>query len=276
MTLNASFTAKRFAHFLIVICVTALVSGCGWFGGDKREASEFTPKELYDRGHLAIINQSWQRAVRDFKLLTSEYPFGHYTEQAQLELAFAYFKSYEPDLAIATLNRFIKTYPTHEHIDYAHYLKGLVNFERDRGLIEVLSAQRMSERDQQNARQAFLDFNELITKYPESRYSPDARQRMVYLREGLAQYELSVAKYYMRRQAFVAAANRARGIVEKFQRTAAAPDALAIMVEAYDRLGMTDLSDDAMRVLELNHPSHPYITNRGRDGSFWDWLWPFS
>ena len=264
---------KSIALIMLALSLTA----CGWFGGDEREQREqSTPQKLYESGNLAVSNKAWARAIRNFKQLTSEYPFGHYTEQAQLEMAYAYYKSFEPDLALATLNRFIKTYPTHEHIDYAHYLKGLINFERDRGLIEVLSAQNLSERDQQNARQAFLDFNELVTKYPDSQYAPDAYQRMLYLREGLAQYELSVAKYYMRRQAYVAAANRARGIVENFQRTSSAGDALAIMAEAYQELGMLELSEDAFRVLELNHPDHPYVTKRNDGGSFWSKLWPFS
>ena len=270
--------AKRHALWLLIVAVITLSSGCSWFGGDEEDEEDdfITAGEVYDSAKLSLSNGNYQNAVRTYKLLVSRFPFGRYTEQAQLELAYAYFKAYRHEEALASINRFLKTYPTHKHVDYAYYLRGLVNFNRDRTFLERFTPDLATTRDPQSARQAFLDFSELISRFPDSRYIDDARQRMVFLREKLAAHELNVARYYMRRNALVAAANRGKYIVETYQETPSTADGLAIMASAYTRLGLTDLSSDAERVLAANYPEHPYVVGGGTRKEGWlGWLWPF-
>ena len=262
-----------------VLLAAIVGTGCSWFKGDDDDGEDdfVTASEVYDSAKLSLTNGNYQNAVRNYKLLVSRFPFGRYTEQAQLELAYAYYKAYRHEEALASINRFLKTYPTHKHIDYAHYLRGLVNFYRDQTFLERFTPDLATTRDPQSARQAFLDFSELVNRFPDSRYVDDARQRMVYLREKLAAHEMAVAKYYVRRNALIAAANRGRYIVETYQQTPYTADALALMATCYTRLGLDDLSNDAERVLAANYPQHPYITGEGagREEGWLGWLWPF-
>lgn len=243
--------------------------------GDDERQDRRPPSEIYADAKSALDASNWDRAILLYKQLQSRYPFGRYTEQAQLELAFAYYKNREPDRAIATLDRFIKTYPTHPNVDYAYYLKGLTSYEQNIGFIQRIFPSQISDRDQQSSRTAFNDFNELLRRFPESRFAPDARQRMVFLKNILAAYEVEVAQYYLRRHAYVAAANRARYVIETYQKTPETADALAVMHQAYTELEKDDLAEDALRVLALNYPDHPYVTG-DRDGEGWlSRLWPF-
>ncbi len=199
------------------------------------------------------------------------FPFGPYTEQSQINLAYAQYKTDKPDDAYSTINRFIKTYPTHKHIDYAYYLRGLINFSRSGRFLENWVGQDMSKRDQANLRQSFDDFGELIKRYPRSRYASDAHQRMVYLGNMMAQSELNVAFYYLRRGVYVAAANRAKDVIETYPQSYQSRDALAIMALSYRKLGQEKLAADAASVLKLNYPDHPYF-----EGNWPDWhsnLW---
>lgn len=266
-------------RLLILLPLTlALTSACSWFGGgDREEESEYiTAAEVYENAHKSLASGNYSNAIRIYKLLISKFPFGRYTEQSQLELSYAYFKSFRHEEAIASLNRFIKTHPTHKHIDYAHYLRGLVSFTRDRGILERLLPQGTTDRDQASARQAFQDFAELVNKYPDSRYVDDARQRMIWLKDNLAAYEMHVARYYFRRQAWIAAANRSKHVVETYQTTEQTADALAIMAESYEKLGLMELSQDAERVLQMNYPGHPYFSGEREDEEgFLGKLWPF-
>ena len=262
-------------YILLVMLSLLLLAGCG-SDGEEREEDRVSAAELYERAKRAMDNNAYDRAITLYRQLQSRFPFGRYAEQAQLELAYSYYKNYEPDLAISTLNRFIRTYPTHPNIDYAHYLKGLVNFSRDRGFFARLFPSDTVGRDQEFARQSFQDFSELIQKFPDSRYVDDARQRMLYLRNQMAAYELQVARYYLRRQANVAAANRAQYVIENYQGTPHAADALAILTEAYRRLELPQLAGDSERVLELNYPNHPFVTGQEENEESWlDKLWPF-
>ncbi len=263
------------AMFAYMILGTVLVLGGCAGDGDEREEDRVSAAELYGKAKQALDNKAWDRAITNYRFLQSRYPFGTFTEQAQLELAYAYFKNFEPELAMATLNRFIKTYPTHPHIDYAHYLKGLVNFSRQRGFLTRAFPSTARGRDQQFLKLAFQDFNELINKYPESRYAPDARERMVFLRQSMAEYELDVARYYLRRGAYIAAANRAKEVVENYQETTEVADALAILAQAYDNLELEELKEDTTRVLTANYPDHPYLTGREEGEGFFSRLWPF-
>ncbi len=228
--------------------------------GDRVDAIDTLPvDEMYAEGKTSLEVGNTGRAIEYFKRLIARFPFGRYTEQAELELAYAQYKNGDHEEALSTANRFIRRYPTHSHTDYAYYLRGLINFNREVGLLERYIEQDDTRRDRGFARQSFQDFGELLKRYPNSRYANDARQRMIHLRNGLAQSELNVAVYYFRRQAYIAAQGRSKYIVENYQQTPQAGDALAIMAESYKRLGQDKLAEDTVRVLELNYPEHPYF-----------------
>lgn len=243
---------------LLALATVLFVAACG--GDKKLDATELLPvDEMYAEAKTSLENGNTERAVKYYKRLVARFPFGRYTEQAQLELAYAQYRSNDHEEALSSANRFIKTYPTHRHIDYAYYLRGLINFTREIGLIEKYIKQDTTRRDLGFTRQAFQDFGELVKRYPHSRYAPDARQRMIFLKNGMAQSELNIARFYFDRKAYVAAQNRAKYIIENYQQTPQAGDALAILSESYKRLGDERLAGDARRVLELNYPDHPYL-----------------
>ena len=240
------------------LLAAALGVGCGWF--PKTDPTvDWSAQKLYTEAKASLTSGDYEQAIRYFGLLEARYPFGRYAQQAQLEIAYAYYKYDEPDAAIAAADRFIQLYPRHPNVAYAYYLKGLANYNRGRGLVERYVPQDPSERDPGTALQSFQDFSELIKRFPDSKYAKDAAQRMLFLRNNLAQHEVHVANYYMRRRAYVAAANRAKYVIENYQRTPAVPEALVIMAKAYKLLGLDQLSDDALRVLRLNFPDHPGI-----------------
>ena len=245
-------TAKFFALFLALVFVT----GCSWFPEPKDETAGWSASQIYTAGKTALREGDYEQAVKYFEILESRYPFGRYAQQAQLEVAYAYYKYDEPESAVAAADRFIKLHPRHPHVDYAYYLKGLVNFNRSSGLAERLFPQDPSTRDPGSARQAFFDFRELVQKYPDSRYAQDAAKRMHFLRTTLAKYELNVAQYYLRRGANVAAANRAKYVVEHYDGAPVMPDALIVLAEAYRKMGFEDLARDAERVLDANYPDY--------------------
>jgi len=260
---------------LLALALAGLVlvsTGCR---KDRDFEDERSAAELYEDAKKYLDNQSWDRAILTYKQLQTRYPFGRYTEQSMLDLSYAHFKAREPENALSTLNRFIRTYPTHPNVDYAYYLKGLVNFEENMGFLERMMPNRVHDRDQSAARDAFNDFNELIRRFPESRYVADARQRMVFLRNNLAAYEVAVANYYMRRKAYIAAASRARFAVENYPGTPQNADALVVMHKAYTELSLPDLADGAMEVLETNYPDNYYVQGRKKKRSWSDRLWPF-
>jgi outer membrane protein assembly factor BamD len=202
---------------------------------------------------------NYKRAIELYEKLERRYPFGRYAMQGQLDIAYAFYKSEEPEQAIAAADRFIKLYPQNPYVDYAYYLKGIVNYNRSVGFIDRFVPTDQSQRDPGSALDAFEDFGELVRRFPDSKYAADARQRMLYLRSNLAKSEVNVAEYYMKRGAYLAAANRAQYVIERFQRTSAVDDALEVLIEAYDRLGKNDLAADARRVLELNRREGRFI-----------------
>jgi outer membrane protein assembly factor BamD len=250
----------RARSLLLRILVPALVLLLAACGASRIDATETLPvDELYAEAKQSLESSNYERAARYYKRLIARFPFGRYTEQAELELAFAQYKGSASEEALSTINRFIRTYPTHPHIDYAYFLRGLINFNREFGLLERYIQQDETRRDLANARQSFQDFGELIQRFPDSRYAADARQRMIHLRNGLAQAELNVAAYYLRREAYVGAQLRAKFLLETYPQTPQTGDALAIMTESYRQLGQEKLADDALAVLRLNFPDHPYL-----------------
>jgi len=266
---------KFVLRMAMIAAAIAVLTGCGL--GRSVDATETLPvEEMYREANQSMRAGNYERAVRYYRRLIARFPIGRYTEQAELELGYAQFKNRAYEEALSQVNRFIRQYPTHRHIDYAYYLRGLINFERESGLLERWIKPDATRRDQGFARQSFQDFSELLQRYPDSRYAADARQRMIHLRNDLAQAELNVASYYFRRGAYVAAQSRARTIIEIYQETPQAAEALAIMAESYARLGLDQLAADTRAVLELNYPDHPYLRGAwpARGNRFWQ-LVPF-
>ncbi|WP_207061728.1 outer membrane protein assembly factor BamD [Motiliproteus sp. SC1-56] len=239
----------------LLITLFGLLGGCSLFGIDS-DSFDIPEPQLYAEAMEAMELPNYQLAIDKLEQLESRYPFGRYSEQAQLELIFAYYKTSQTEQTKAAADRFIRLHPDHENIDYAYYLRGLANFEADSDLLDRWLPTDASQRDPGAARDSFNDFSTLTSRYPNSQYAPDARQRMLFLRNQLAAYEIHVARYYMKRNAYIAAANRGRYVVENYQQTPSVPAALAIMVAAYEELGMNDLAADSRAVLAKNFPGY--------------------
>jgi outer membrane protein assembly factor BamD len=251
--------------------VLTLFAGCGLLPEQIDETKGWSASKLYFAGKEYLADGNFAQAVKMFENLEARYPYGAYAQQAQLEVAYAYYKDNEPASAVAAAERFIKLHPNHPHVDYAYYLRGLANFVEDQSLIARLGDQDMSDRDPKSAREAFDAFQQLATRFPESKYTPDALARMKYLVNALASSEVHVAVYYYKRGAYVAAANRGKYVLEHYRQSPALEEALAIMAKSYDKLGLNDLRDDALRVLKLNFPNSEYMSKdpRAREKSWW-------
>lgn len=245
----------------IVFLTLFVLSGCSlWGGKDKKsEAENWSVDRIYREARDALDTGYYSRAVEYYEVLETRYPFGKYAQQALLDLAYAYYKDEEPEQAIAAADRFLRLYPQNEGVDYAYYIKGLSNFSRGQSISHRFLPTDEAQRDTGASQLSFNDFSELVRRFPNSNYAPDAVKRMQYLKNNLAKHEVYVAHYYMRRGAYVAAANRARYVIENYEKTPAVPDALIVMAKAYKVLEMNDLANDAMRVLKLNYPDHPGI-----------------
>lgn len=201
----------------------------------------------------SMDDHNFEKAVKAFEKLQSRYPYGRYAQQAQMEIAYAYYKQGEPAPALSAIDRFIKQYPNHAHLDYMFYLKGLINFDENLGsVMNAISNQDAAERDPKSLRESFDTFKELVTRFPDSPYAADSRLRMQYLLNTLAGSDIHVASYYLRRGAYVAAVNRAKGVLTDYPNTPQTRDALQIMVQAYDAMGLHELRDDTQRILNLN------------------------
>ena len=221
-----------------------------------------------------MAGKEWPKAIKYFEKLEARFPYGRFAQQAQLEVAYCHFKEGERALAVAAADRFIKLYPNHPNVDYAYYLKGLINFNDLSGLLTFLTTPDMTDRDPKSSREAFEAFKEVVTRFPESKYAADSAARMRYLVNALASHEVHVARYYMKRTAYVAAANRAQYAIRHYPQAPAVEDAVFILVKAYDALGMTDLRDAADRVMQKNFPDSIYLKGgtRKKDAPWWR-LW---
>ena len=247
---------------LLLIATLVLTAACS---SNKPEVDEnLSETELYQQAQDDLNSNSYNNAIAKLKALESRYPFGRYAEQAQLELIYAYYKNVEPEAAKSAAERFIRLHPQHANVDYAYYLKGLASFDQDRGLIARFLPLDLTKRDPGAARDSYNEFAQLTSRYPNSRYAPDAKARMIYLLNLLAAYEIHAGRYYLTRQAYVAAANRGRYVVENLQETPSVGDGLALMVEAYQRLDLDDLAATSLETLKLNYPDHPTLV----DGQF--------
>lgn len=262
------------ALFRLLALLAALASaGCGLLPEEADETIGWSANKLYTEAKEAMADGAWERAIKYFEKLEARYPYGRFAQQAQIEVAYAYYKQGEPASAIAACERFIRLHPNHPNVDYAYYLKGLANFNEDLGILGALGGQDLTERDPKAARDAFDAFKELVTRFPESRYAQDATQRMNYLVNALASHEVHVADFYLRRGAYVAAVNRAQFAVKTYPEAPATERALAILAKGYDALGIPDLRDDALRVLDKNFPNSPWRANPLRPDTAWWRLW---
>lgn len=243
--------------FSLLAAGAFLVSGCSSTPVDK--TATMSPNKIYAEAKDEIAAGQWERAVLLLEKLEARAAGTPLAQQAQLDKAYAQYKSAEPAQALATLERFMKLHPVSPALDYALYLKGIINFNDDLGLFAKFTRQDLAERDQKASKESFEAFKELIDRFPESRYGPDARQRMNYIVSSLAQYEVHVARYYYKRGAYLAAVNRAQLAVADYREVPAIEEALFIMYRSYDALGMVQLRDDAKRVLEKNFPQSDFL-----------------
>ncbi len=251
---------------IILLFLAFILGGCASTATDPDDpTSGLNAAEIYKEAKRNLLDGNYETAIQFYEKLESRFPYGNYATRAQMEVAYAYYKFDEPEPAILAAERFIKLHPNHPNVDYLYYLRGLSSFGITKSSIAKTFGQDQTERDPKSSRRAFEFFSELVKKFPKSRYTRDAIQRMTHLRNGLAQYEVHVAKFYFGKDAYVAAANRGKYVVENYQRTPAVADALALMVKSYRKLEMPELARDALRVLEVNHPEHPDLAELRTD-----------
>lgn len=246
--------SPRFVTFILLL-IASLLSGCAIFG-DPTEIDEtkgWNVQKIYSAAEEKMRDRDYDKAIKYYQVIESRYPHGKYATQAQLEIAYAYYKKQEPAPAVAAAERFIKMHPNHPNVDYAYYLKGLATFN-ERGIVDKLTEQEISDRDPKTLRDSFAAFKDLITRFPDSKYVKDATQRMGYLVNTLAEHELHVARYYMKRNAWLAAANRCKYVLEKYPESPSQEEALVILISAYDLMGLQDYKQDTLRVLKTNFP----------------------
>ncbi len=247
--------AARLAAFVMILAF----GGCGLLPETVDETTNLSAEGIYKLAHEAMIEGNYTRAIKLFETLEARFPYGRYAQQAVLELAYSSYRAGEAATAVAACDRFIRTFPNNQNVDYAYYLKGLVNFREDQGLLGYVYELDLSEREPKGMRESFLAFKELVAKFPESRYAPDATDRMLYLINSLAKYEVNVARYYYNRGAYVAAINRAQAAIVGYPRTPANESALDMLAKSYDRLGLTQLRDDSLSILRKTYPESVYL-----------------
>lgn len=261
--------------YILILIFGLFLNGCAIFG-DPTEIDDtkgWTAERIYEEGQTKMRDKEYDKAIIYFGKLESRYPNGRYAAQAQLETAYAYFKQQDPVLCTAAADRFIKLHPNHQNVDYAYYLKGIAVFN-ERGIIEKATAQQISDRDPRALRDSFNSFKVLATRYPNSRYTKDAIQRMVYLSNSLSDHELHVARYYMKRKSYVAAINRCKHVLEYYPDSPSTEQALVIMISAYDLLSLEDLKNDTLRVLKLNYPNSTLLSDKApSDERVWWKFW---
>jgi len=261
---------------LAALILAAALGGCSFFNKVTDPKKDWQAPEYYKAAHEEFESGNWDAAIKLYDQLEAKYPFGRFAQQAQLEAAYANYKQGESAAATTAIEKFIKLHPNHQNIDYALYLKALINFREDLGPFTALFTQDLADRDPKAAQESFEAFKELVTRFPESRYADDARRRMAYLVEALSRHEINVARYYLARGAYLAAVNRCQDAIIRFPNSRTHHEALDIMVEAYDKMGLTELRDDARKVIARNFPDDPKAHNassRTPSGSWWR-FWP--
>ena len=239
-------------RFIIYLAVALSLVACG-LSNDVDITADWSVERFYLEARTELDKGNYLTAIEYYETLESRYPFGKYATQAQIDVAYAYYKFEEPDSAITALDRFIKLHPRHPSVDYAYYLKGLANFERGGTVLDVISERDMSEFDKNLLLASYQDFKLLTQRFPESRYATDARKRMIYLRNELARADFSVASYYASRDAWVAVVNRTKYILHNYQGSSVIQPTLRLQLKAYQVLELEDLAHDTQRIIDLNY-----------------------
>ncbi len=248
-----------YQRLVSTVLVMLVAAGCNL--KDVNDLSGIPAPELLAIAKESIEDAEYVKALNHLREIEARFPYSVYAQQAMLETAYLYYKRGDEELTVASADRFIYTYPTHQNVDYAYYLKGLANFTRHKNFISRWTGARdFSDRDPQPARDSFEAFSELVTRFPSSVYSTDARERMVTLLNTIAKHDTNIAKFYLERGAYVAVVNRCKYVVEHYQDTPAVEDALGMMVIAYREMGLPDLAEDSWRVLRTNFPNSRYLT----------------
>jgi outer membrane protein assembly factor BamD len=257
-----------------VAAISIALAGCGVFGADKGDRTlKMTPEQLYAEARDELSSGRYSEAVKLLGTLESRYPFGAWAQQAQVDTAYAHYREGDRAQALVAIERFIRLHPTSQFLDYAYYLKGLINFNEQQGLLARFGRQDLSERDQRASREAFEAFREVATRFPDSKYAADSVARMRYLLNIMALGEVHIARYYYSRGAYVAAANRAQDVVRNFEETPAVEEALVILMKSYERLGLESLRADTDRILQLNFPNRGARAEAAVDGQRWWRFW---
>ena len=258
---------------IVVTSVLLSLSACGLLPERSDENKNVSASKLYADAQEEMAGGHYEAAIKLFERLESNYPFGTYAAQAQMEIAYAHYKAQDQAESLAAVERFIKLHPNHPQVDYMYYLRGLINFNDQIGFLSFIYAQDPTERDPKATREAFAAFKELVDKFPNSKYAPDSIARMNYLIDAMAQYEVHVANYYYRRGAYLAALNRAQSAVTQFSQSTAREEALFIMIRCYDKLGMFDLRDDTQRIFAKNYPDSRFMGGHGAGDAPWWKFW---
>jgi outer membrane protein assembly factor BamD len=255
---------------LVAACAFVGLSACSMLPKSNDDTKNWSAEKLYAEARDEMNSGSYEAAIKLFERLESNYPFGTYAAQAQMEIAYAHYKAQDQAEALAAVERFIKLHPNHPQVDYMYYLRGLINFNDQLGFLSFIYSQDPTERDPKATREAFAAFKALVDKFPNSKYAPDSIARMNYLVNAMAQYEVHVANYYFRRGAYLASLNRAQAAVQEYTDAPAREEALFLMMRSYDKLGMPVLRDDTQRVLVLNYPNSRFLNpNASGDAPWW-------
>ena len=255
---------------VLVVAFALSLSACNILPKADDASKNWTAEKLYAEARDEMSGGHYEAAIKLFQQLESNYPFGTYAAQAQMEIAYAHYKAGDQAEALAAVERFIKLHPNHAQVDYMYYLRGLINFNDQIGFLSFLYEQDPTERDPKATREAFAAFKALVDKFPNSKYRDDSIARMNYLVNAMAQYEVHVANYYYRRGAFLASLNRAQLAVQEYSDAPAREEALFLMMRSYDKLGMPVLRDDTQRVLVLNYPNSRFLNpNAAGDAPWW-------
>lgn len=246
------------SRILTLCCILVLLGGCK----SKQDIYKgLSASQIYEQAQQNIKKEHYPQAVKDYEALEARYPYSEYSDKAQLGLVYAYYKSNEPALALSSANRFIQMNPRHKSVDYAYYLKGLINYDENYSFSFRYLPLDKCDRDASKAQESFDAFKELVERFPQSQYAADAKKRMVFLRNQIANHEMHVAQYYFKRSAFLAAANRANYVVKNFEGTPAVEKALVLLVKAYRKLNMAKLADDALATLKKNYPENKSLSS---------------
>jgi outer membrane protein assembly factor BamD len=241
----------------LILILTVLILGCS-SAPDELVVADRGEEVLYQDAKQKLAVGNFSGAAELLSALDSRYPYGAYSHSVQLDLIYAYYKSGKTAETLATIDRFIRLNPNHSDVDYVYYMRGLTQMDLDNDLFQSMLGLDRADKDPTSSRQAFADFRRLIQRYPQSKYAADARKRMVYIKNRLAKYEIAIARFYMRRQAYVAAANRGKYVLEHYSDSSQLQQALEIMVESYDQLGLLELKRNALKTLRLNFPSSSF------------------